>query len=111
MLDAIIVIVQYAHDQAMGSARDQAAKVSLRHVDHYHGEHTPSICLESSKNGISSCRIAILHLPDNYNCRVGLQTSVGGARMHCMYATDTYSLTILATSLRWRDTVLMRFMT
>ena len=40
MLDAIIVIAQYARDQAMGSARDQAAKVSLRRVDHYHGEHT-----------------------------------------------------------------------
>ena len=51
MLDAIIVIAQYARDQAMGSARDQAAKVSLRSVDHYHGEHTPGICLESSKNG------------------------------------------------------------
>ena len=41
MLDAIIVIAQYARDQAMGSARDQAAKVSLRRVDHYHGEHKP----------------------------------------------------------------------
>ena len=51
MLDAIIVIAQYARDQAMGSARDQGAKVSLRRVDHYHGEHTPGICLESSKNG------------------------------------------------------------
>ena len=51
MLDAINVIAQYARDQAMGSARDQAAKVSLRRVDHYHGEHTPGICLESSKNG------------------------------------------------------------
>ena len=52
MLDAIIVIAQYARDQlAMGSARDQAAKVSLRRVDHYHGEHTPGICLEFSKNG------------------------------------------------------------
>ena len=51
VLDAIIVIAQYARDQAMGSARDQAAKVSLRRVDHYHGEHTPGICLESSKNG------------------------------------------------------------
>ena len=30
VLDAIIVIAQYARDQAMGSARDQAAKVSLR---------------------------------------------------------------------------------
>ena len=42
MLDAIIVIAQYARDQAMGSARDQAAKVSLRRVDHYHGEHRHS---------------------------------------------------------------------
>ena len=50
MLDAIIVIAQYARDQAMGSARVQAAKVSLRCVDHYHGEHTPGICLVSSKN-------------------------------------------------------------
>ena len=33
MLDAIIVIAQYARDQAMGSARDQGAKVSLRRVD------------------------------------------------------------------------------
>ena len=41
-------------------------------------------------------------MPDNYKRRIGLQTSVGGARMHCMhaYATDTYSLTILATNLR-----------
>ena len=50
VLDAIIVIAQYARDQALGSARDQGAKVLLRRVDHYHGEHTP-ICLESSKNG------------------------------------------------------------
>ena len=34
----------------------------------------------------SSCRITILRLPDNYNRRTGLQTSVGGARMHCMHA-------------------------
>ena len=51
VLDTIIVIAQYARDQAMGSARDQGAKVSLRRVDHYHGEHTPGISLESSKNG------------------------------------------------------------
>ena len=41
MLDAIIVIAQYARDQAMGSARDQAAKVSLRRLDHYSGFITP----------------------------------------------------------------------
>ena len=34
----------------------------------------------------SSCRITILRLPDNYNRRTGLQTNVGGARMHCMHA-------------------------
>ena len=49
MLDAIIVIAQYARDQAVASARDQAqagrARVSLRRMDH--GEHI----LESSKNG------------------------------------------------------------
>ena len=45
MLDAIIVIAQYARDQAVGSIRDQAAKVSLRRVDRR--THTR----ESSKNG------------------------------------------------------------
>ena len=65
MLDAIIVIAQYARDQAVVSARDQAvvsardqavvsardqalasrARVSPRRMDH--GEHIPSICLES----------------------------------------------------------------
>ena len=34
----------------------------------------------------SSCRITILRLPNNYNRLTGLQTSVGGARMHCMHA-------------------------
>ena len=48
MLDAIIVIAQYARDQAVVSARDQAlALVSPRRM--VHGEHI--ICLESSKNG------------------------------------------------------------
>ena len=52
MLDAIIVIAQYARDQAVASARDQAASVlvSPRRMDQYHGEHIPGICLESSKN-------------------------------------------------------------
>ena len=40
----------------------------------------------SLRRTVSTCMIAILHLPDNYNRRVGLQTSVGGARMHCMHA-------------------------
>ena len=51
MLDAIIVIAQYARDQAVASARDQAARVSPRRMDQYQGEHIPGICLESSKNG------------------------------------------------------------
>ena len=47
MVDAIIVIAQYARDQVVVSARDQAlACVSPRRMDH--GEH---MCLESSKNG------------------------------------------------------------
>ena len=47
MLDAIIVIAQYARDQAVVSACDQAlAWVSPRRMDH--GEQ---IILESSKNG------------------------------------------------------------
>ena len=54
----------------------------------------------------SSYRITILRLPVNYNHRTGLQTSVGGARMHCMHAcmhrrANMYTLTIiLATSLK-----------
>ena len=51
--------------------------------------------------------ITILRLPDNYNHRTDLQTSVGGARMQfCMHAcmrrrADMYSIIIiifLATS-------------
>ena len=52
MLDAIIVIAQYARDLAVASARDLAlaspARVSPHRMDH--GEHIPGICLESSKN-------------------------------------------------------------
>ena len=89
MLDAIIVIAQYARDQlAMGSARDQAAKVSLRRVDDWITitENTHPAFVWSLRRTVSSCRNAILHLPDSYNRRVDLQTSVGGARMHCMHA-------------------------
>ena len=35
MLDAIIVIAQYARDQAVASARDQAARVSPRRMDQW----------------------------------------------------------------------------
>ena len=104
MLDAIIVIPQYARDQAMGSARDQAAKVSLRRVDDWITitENTHPAFVWSLRRTVSSCRIAILHLPDNYN---RLQTSVGGlVCTACMRRRlgrpDTYSLKILATSLR-----------
>ena len=41
-----MVIAQYARDQAVVSACDQAvARVSPRCMDH--GEHIPGICLES----------------------------------------------------------------
>ena len=88
MLDAIIVIAQYARDQAMGSPRDQAAKVSLRRVDHYHARrNTLPAFVWSLRRTVSSCRIAILYLPDNYNRRIiGLQTSVGAARMPALHA-------------------------
>ena len=82
MLGAIIVIAQYARDHAVASARDQAlASVSPRRRNH--GEH---IFVWSLRITASSYRITILRLPDNYNRRTGLQTSVGGARMHCMHA-------------------------
>ena len=51
-----------------------------------YGSRRTHICLESSKNGVSSYRITILRLPDNFNHRTGLQASVGGARIHCMHA-------------------------
>ena len=72
----------------MGSARDQAAKVSLRRVDDWITitENTHPAFVWSLRKTVSSCRIAILHLPDSYNRRVDLQASVGGARMHCMHA-------------------------
>ena len=69
-------------------------------------ENTHSAFVWNLRRTVSSSRIAILHLPDNYNRRIGLQTSVGGARMHCacmrmrLGRPDTYSLTILSTSLR-----------
>ena len=63
MITSIIVIVQYARDQAVVSARDQAlALVSPRRMDH--GEH---IFVWSLRRTISSYRITILRLPDNYN--------------------------------------------
>ena len=81
MLGAIIVIAQYARDQAVASARDQAlASESPRRMNH--GEHVFVWSLRITP--ASSCRITILRLPDNYNRRTGLQTSVGGARMHCI---------------------------
>ena len=83
MLDAIIVIAQYARDQAVVSARDQAlAGVSPRPMND--GEHI-HVSVWSLRR--TACyRITILRLPDNYNRRTGLQTSVGGARMQFMHA-------------------------
>ena len=65
-----------------------------------HGEH---IFVWSLRRTVSWNRITILRLPDNYNRRTGLQTRVGGARMHCMHAcmrrrADMYS--IIDTSLK-----------
>ena len=89
MLDAIIVIVQYARDQAVVSARNQALPWVSPAAPY--GSRRKHICLESSKNGkiVWSYRITILRLPDNYNRRTDLQTSVGGGSyaLHaCMYA-------------------------
>ena len=77
MVDAIIVIAQYARDQAVVSARDQG--IGSRRMDP--GEH---IFVWSLRRTVNLYRITILCLPDNYNHRTGLQTSVGGARIHCI---------------------------
>ena len=50
-----------------------------------HGEHI-HVFVWSLRRTVSSFRITILRLPDNYNRRTCLQTSVGGARIHCMHA-------------------------
>ena len=97
MLDAIIVIAQYARDQAVVSARDQEYRMD-------HGEHISVWSLRRT----ASYSITILRLPDNYNSRTGLQTSVGGARMQFMHGcmrrradNIMYSITIIfATSLK-----------
>ena len=81
MLDAIIMIAQYARDQAVVSARDQAlARVPL------YGSRRTHIRVWSLRRTASSCRIAILRSSDNYNRHIGLQTIVGGACMQCMHA-------------------------
>ena len=87
MLGAIIVIAQYARDQAVASTRDQAlASVSVLPSRIDHGEH---VFVWSLRITASSCRITILRLPDNYNRRTGLQTNMGGARMHCIICMHT----------------------
>ena len=64
MLDAINVIAQYARDQAVVSARDQALAVSPRRM--VHREHISVWSLRRT----ASYRITILRLPDiNYNRR------------------------------------------
>ena len=82
------MIVQYARDQAVVSARDQAqASVSPRRMDH--GEHI--ICLESSKNG----RITILRLPDNYNRHTGTNKCGRGSYACMRRRADKYSITTI----------------
>ena len=51
-----------------------------------HGEHI--LFVWSLRRSVSLYRITILHLPDNYNSRTGLQSSVGGARMR--WRADMY---------------------
>ena len=68
-------------------------------------ENTHPAFVWSLRRTLSSCRIAILHLPDNYNRCVGLQQVWAGlVCTACMRRRlgrpDTYSLTILATHLR-----------
>ena len=83
MFDAIDVIAQYARDQAVVSARDQAS-IAARLMDH--GEHIHvHVFVWCLRRTVSSYRITILRLPDNYNRRTCLQTIVGGARIHCMH--------------------------
>ena len=61
LLDAIIVIMQYPCDQAVASARDQA----LARVLPY-GSRRTHIGVWSRRRTVSSCRITILRLSDNY---------------------------------------------
>ena len=69
-------------------------------------ENTHPAFVWSLRRTVSSCRIAILHLPDNYNRRIYVYKQVwaGLVCTACMRRRlgrpDTYSLTILATSLR-----------
>ena len=60
-------------------------------------DHAEHISVWSLRRTVSSYRITILRLPDNYNRRTDLQTSVGGARMHLMMRrrADMYSITII----------------
>ena len=64
-----------------------------------HGEHIHvHVFVRSLRRTVSSYRITILRLPDNYNRRTCLQTIVGGARIHCMQRcrrADMYSITII----------------
>ena len=86
---------QYARDQAVASARDQALASVSPAV--WITENT--LFVWSLRMTASSCRITILRLADKYNRRKGLQTSAGGARMHCHDAcmrrqADMYTITI-----------------
>ena len=67
-----------------------------------HGEH---IFVWSLRRTVSSYRITILCLPDNYNRRTGLQASVGGARIRCMHAC--VGELILATTTGYKFKILL----
>ena len=76
MLDAINVIAQYARDQAVVSARDQA--VSPRRM--VHREHISVWSLRRT----ASYRITILRLPDiNYNRRTVQVNKLVWAELVC----------------------------
>ena len=67
--------------------------IAARLMDH--GEHIHvHVFVWSLRRTVSSYRITILRLPDNYNRRTCLQTIVGGARIMCRRA-DIYSITII----------------
>ena len=70
MLDAIIVIAQYARDQAMVAHVTKQLKYRCA-VWITITENTHSAFVWSLRRTVSSCRIAILHLSDNYNRRIG----------------------------------------
>ena len=106
MLDAIDVIAQYARDQAVVSARDRAlARVSPRLMDH--GQHI-HVFVWSLRRTVSSYRITILRLPDDYNRRTCLQQLWAGlVSTACMCRrADMYSITIIIIIISYKFKIL-----